>query len=55
MKLVALALVLPLALGGESTGGGESTFLGVVTIISIVAVVAGLGAVWYFFFRGGSR
>ena len=49
-----LALV-PLALGGESTGGSESTFLGVLTIISIVAVVIGLGALWYFFFRDRSR
>jgi len=48
----AASLLLPLALGGESTGGGESTFLGVLTIISLVAVVIGLGAVWYFFFRG---
>ena len=55
MTPLALALVLPLALGGESTGGTESTFLGVVTIISIVAVVVGLGAVWYFFFRDRSR
>ncbi len=47
--------LLPLALGGETTGGGESTFLGVLTIISIVAVVIGLGAVWYFFFRDSSR
>ncbi len=54
MSTAVLALV-PLALGGESTGGSESTFLGVVTIISIVAVVIGLGAVWYFFFRDGSR
>lgn len=55
MNPAVLALLLPLALGGESTGGTESAFLGVVTIISIVAVVIGLGAVWYFFFRGGSR
>ena len=33
----------------------ESTILAVVTIVSIVAVVIGLGAVWYFFFRDGSR
>jgi len=55
MRSGALSLMLPLALGGESTGGTESTFLGVVTIISLVAVVIGLGAVWYFFFRGRSR
>ncbi|HTQ67332.1 MAG TPA: hypothetical protein VMI13_01440 [Solirubrobacteraceae bacterium] len=55
MALGAQLLWLPLALGGESTGPGESTFLGVLTIISLVAVVVGLGAVWYFFFRGRSR
>ena len=55
MSVGALSLVLPLALGGESTGGAETTFLGVLTIISLVAVVIGLGAVWYFFFRDGSR
>jgi hypothetical protein len=55
MSLGALSLMLPLALGGESTGGAESTFLGVLTIVSLVAVVVGLGAVWYFFFRDRSR
>jgi hypothetical protein len=47
-------LVVPLALGGESTGGTEGTLLGVVAIVSLVAVVVGLGAVWYFFFRDRS-
>ena len=55
MTAGALSLLLPLALGGESSGAGETTFAGVLTIISIVVVMIGLGAVWYFFFRGGSR
>jgi len=52
---VAVSLLLPLALGGESSGSGETTFAGVLTIVSIVVVVIGLGAIWWFFFRDGSR
>ncbi len=55
MRLGAQSLLLVLALGGESTGATESTLLGVLTIISLVVVVIGLGAIWYFFFRDGSR
>ena len=55
MTTVAVSLLLPLALGGESGGSGETTFAGVLTIISIVVVVAVLGATWWFFFRDRSR
>jgi hypothetical protein len=55
MTAGVLSLLLPLALGGESSGPGETTFAGVLTILSIVVVVIVLGAVWYFFFRGGSQ
>jgi len=52
---IALSVLVPLALGGESGGTGETTFAGVLTIISIVVVMLGLGAIWWFFFRNGAR
>ena len=55
MTALAVSLLLPLALGGESGGSGETTFAGVLTILSIVVVVIALGAIWWFFFRDGSR
>jgi hypothetical protein len=50
----AAILVVPFALGGDSSGG-ENTGLAVVSLVSIVAGYVLIAALWYFIFRGRAR
>jgi hypothetical protein len=52
--LAALALGLPVALGGES-GTGNDTFIAVIAVVSMVSGYVLLAAIWWFFFRDKSR
>lgn len=50
MNLLAIALLAPLALDGESVNNNNSA----IAALSLVSIVAGfllLGALWYFVFR----
>jgi uncharacterized membrane protein YjjP (DUF1212 family) len=51
MSLVAIALLAPLALDGESVNNNNSA-IAAVSIVSIVGGFLLLGALWYFVFRG---
>jgi hypothetical protein len=50
MNLLPVALLLPLALDGESVNNNNSA-IAAVTIASIVGGFLLLGALWYFVFR----
>jgi hypothetical protein len=50
----ALALSLPIALGGEAEGA-NSTGLGVISLVSIVGGWVLLAALWWFVFRDKTR
>ncbi len=54
MNLLALTLVLPIALDGESVTGNNSA-LAVVSIVSIVGGYLLLFALWHFVFREKAR
>ena len=54
MSLLTMALVVPLALDGESVNGNNSA-LAAVSIVSIVGGYLLLAALWYFVFRGKAR
>jgi hypothetical protein len=54
MNLLALTLVLPVALDGESVNGNNSA-LAVVSIVSIVGGYVLLFALWHFVFREKAR
>jgi hypothetical protein len=53
-QLAALALSLPMALGGEAETS-NNTGIGVLSVASIVLGYVGLFALWYFVFRDKSR
>jgi hypothetical protein len=50
MNLLAIALLAPLALDGESVNNNNSA-IAVVSLVSIVGGFLLLGALWYFVFR----
>ena len=54
MNLLALTLVLPIALDGESVNGNNSA-LAVVSIVSIVGGYVLLFALWHFVFSPRNR
>jgi hypothetical protein len=54
MGLVALILLLPLALDGESVTS-NSTAIAVISIVSIVSGYVLLAALWHFVFREKAR
>jgi uncharacterized membrane protein (GlpM family) len=54
MNPLAIALLAPLALDGESVNNNSSA----IAVISLVSIVGGfllLGALWYFVFREKAR
>jgi hypothetical protein len=54
VNLVALILVLPVALDGESVSG-NNTAIAVISVVSIVSGYLLLAALWYFVFRDKAR
>jgi len=50
MNLLAIALLAPLALDGESVDNGNNA-IAAVSLVSIVGGFLLLGALWYFVFR----
>jgi hypothetical protein len=51
MSLLALTLLAPLALDGESVTNNNTTAIAAVSLVSIVGGFLLLGALWYFVFR----
>jgi hypothetical protein len=54
MSILALALVLPLALDGESAGG-NSTGIAIISAVSMAGGYLLLAGLWYFVFREKAR
>lgn len=51
MSLLALILLAPLALDGESVTNNNTTAIAAVSLASILGGFLLLGALWYFVFR----
>jgi uncharacterized membrane-anchored protein len=51
MSLLALTLLAPLALDGESVNNNNTTGVAVISLVSIVGGFLLLAALWYFVFR----